>query len=641
MPNSITVNKDPYGVYTETKDPYGIYATTKDPYGVYEKLELRPAHEPFQPKQEPFLSGVSKDIYRGLAESPYLEPLEGYGFAGDVSNIIRQPIRAVGQIASIPFAGMPPPDIGFSDIEDLIKEEGIPNAITKYGLDIVMMAAAKIGIPIEPLLRRYGIPPVFSGILRSVARGSLGRRMKGVAPAEAPAKAEVPLKPVSPVKPKPEITPEMFEKTQAIPLSEVERASQMKDIMREKMRKEIVEGAPELPKAEPLAVKPAIKRTQEIQAETKSGELARKGYDISKEQVLNWAEKYNVDLSKGTPSELGDYILKDKAWVNPLLKKPPPLGAEAMKQAKEVKEILKAKEPPQGSMVGGYGAKKTSYVYDKGWKERPSKKAVNLELGKKLTEDYFKMKELSKKPPEGGTTLYSGIPIPEMVKLLKNVSKESANAVRLLLEKYEIPEAFRIAVERGLVVLPAAKKETGGFRERGFVTSVKGQFPGLTKVQGQYIPRPTDPLAQKARTLIQTDMATADRIAKTRTDDVAVAINAELIKHYNELMEKAPIEQQGLFSAKAAEYANPFSAKLTELGRGVQAATILGRLTPEGQLIFAAREIQRYNEKIIKRGWGKTIPELTGEQAQYILQESKRISELPDGIAKAMAFRKL
>ena len=263
MPNSITVNKDPYGVYTETKDPYGICATTKDPYGVYEKLELRPAHEPFQPKQEPFLSGVSKDIYRGLAESPYLEPLEGYGFAGDVSNIIRQPIRAVGQIASIPFAGMPPPDIGFSDIEDLIKEEGIPNAITKYGLDIVMMAAAKIGIPIEPLLRRYGIPPVFSGILRSVARGSLGRRMKGVAPAEAPAKAEVPLKPVSPVKPKPEITPEMFEKTQAIPLSEVERASQMRDIMREKMRKEIVEGAPELPKAEPLAVPKTVQRTEE------------------------------------------------------------------------------------------------------------------------------------------------------------------------------------------------------------------------------------------------------------------------------------------------------------------------------------------------------------------------------------------
>lgn len=52
--------------------------------------------------------------------------------------------------------------------------------------------------------------------------------------------------------------------------------------------------------------------------------------------------------------------------------------------------------------------------------------------------------------------------------------------------------------------------ETLGAKERGFVTSVKEEFPQLTKVSGQYIPRSTDALAVKARNLMNENFAAAE-----------------------------------------------------------------------------------------------------------------------------------
>jgi hypothetical protein len=70
----------------------------------------------------------------------------------------------------------------------------------------------------------------------------------------------------------------------------------------------------------------------------------------------------------------------------------------------------------------------------------------------------------------------------------------------------------------------------------------------------------------------------------------------------------------------------------------VQAASIMGRLTPEGFLKFAATEINKYNEAA---KLGKKIPNLTGEQGNKIITESKRIEQMPDGVEKAMAFKEL
>lgn len=170
-------------------------------------------------------------------------------------------------------------------------------------------------------------------------------------------------------------------------------------------------------------------------------------------------------------------------------------------------------------------------------------------------------------------------------------------------------------------------------KERGFITSVKETFPEL-KVAGRYIPRSTDNLSIKAKNLIKENIDLAERIALTGTDDKAVATAAELIKYY---------ERLGIYD-RAVDIANVIAKKLTDAGKTIQAAAILGQQTPEGQLRFAARLIQKYNDDVARKsgflGLRKKIPELTAEQAKQLTNEYKAIQAMPDGTEKAMAFKK-
>ena len=175
-------------------------------------------------------------------------------------------------------------------------------------------------------------------------------------------------------------------------------------------------------------------------------------------------------------------------------------------------------------------------------------------------------------------------------------------------------------------------------RTRGFITSAKEVIPEADRIAGQYIPRSTDALAIKAKNLIADDFAQAEKIALTGSDDSAVAIASELLKKYADDAAKAtdPSQVAALYD-KAAEVANTLAPKLTEQGRSIQAASILGRLTPEGQVRFAAREIQRFNEL----NPTKKIAELTGEQAKFVTEEMKAINTMANGTEKAIKFQKL
>jgi hypothetical protein len=181
-------------------------------------------------------------------------------------------------------------------------------------------------------------------------------------------------------------------------------------------------------------------------------------------------------------------------------------------------------------------------------------------------------------------------------------------------------------------------------RERGFVTSTNELDP-LINAKGSYVPRSTDALAIKARTLIQDDIVQAEKVAKVGTDENAVAVASELIKHYQSKATSAPDETaKNAYYDKAAEIANTIAPKLTELGRSVQAASILSRMTPEGQVRFAAREIQKYNEEVragTRGRFAKEVPELTGEQLREISQEMAEINKMTDHDARAERFQKL
>lgn len=181
---------------------------------------------------------------------------------------------------------------------------------------------------------------------------------------------------------------------------------------------------------------------------------------------------------------------------------------------------------------------------------------------------------------------------------------------------------------------------TSGFsKQRGFISSAKEVIPEANKIAGQYVPRETDTLAIKAKNLIKEDINTAENLALTGSDDKAVATASELLKHYGAEAKKATSEtiKNALYD-KAAQVANTIAPKLTESGRTVQAASILGRLTPEGQVRFAAGLISKYNETV---PIAKKIPGISGEQARNIVNEMKAINTMADGTEKAMRFQKL
>lgn len=175
-------------------------------------------------------------------------------------------------------------------------------------------------------------------------------------------------------------------------------------------------------------------------------------------------------------------------------------------------------------------------------------------------------------------------------------------------------------------------------KERGFVTSAKEVIPQATKIAGQYIPRSTDKLSIKAANLIKDNIAEAEKLAKTGTDEKAVATASELLKHYAKQADLATdIATKNAIYDQAAEIANVIARNLTEHGRSVQAASILGRLTPEGQVRWAAKEILEWN-RLNPR---KTVPELTGAQVKEIANEMKAIQEMAEGEAKAIRFQQL
>lgn len=183
-------------------------------------------------------------------------------------------------------------------------------------------------------------------------------------------------------------------------------------------------------------------------------------------------------------------------------------------------------------------------------------------------------------------------------------------------------------------------------RERGFISSIKEELPEL-RVGGQYVPRTTDRLAIKARNLIKDDIKLAEQIATTETTDKAIAIGAELLKYYsNEALKATSEAVKDAIYEKSAELGNTLAKKLTDLGRSVQAAAILGRLTPEGQIRFAAKTIQKYNQEVEQTKGGllglrKKIPELSENQAKYIIEATNKIAQMPDGQDKAMMFKQL
>jgi hypothetical protein len=196
-----------------------------------------------------------------------------------------------------------------------------------------------------------------------------------------------------------------------------------------------------------------------------------------------------------------------------------------------------------------------------------------------------------------------------------------------------------------------AAAKTSSQPERRFITRTKQMAPEAENIlKGSYTPRSTEKLIEEADSLIKTNRAQAEILAKTGTDDKAVAVASRLIDNLvsEAKAAKSEITKNAIYE-KMADIANAAAKNLTEQGRSVQAASILGRQTPEGMARYAARQIQKYNEGVEKaKGTlgglfksGKKIPELTGEQIAGVTKRMEEIEKIEDATKKAMEFQKL
>jgi len=179
--------------------------------------------------------------------------------------------------------------------------------------------------------------------------------------------------------------------------------------------------------------------------------------------------------------------------------------------------------------------------------------------------------------------------------------------------------------------------ETGLVRERAFVTHLKDVGILSKDVTAEYRQRETEPLAIKASNLVRDDIDRAESIARSRVDDAAVATTVELLKHYNrERVAATDDAVRNAMTDKINELVEKVAPKYTEAGRTIQALSILNLQTPEGQLRFAAKTIDKYNQTHRKK-----LPNLTREQSDYILDEMAAIGKLPNGKEKAIRYRGL
>ena len=176
-------------------------------------------------------------------------------------------------------------------------------------------------------------------------------------------------------------------------------------------------------------------------------------------------------------------------------------------------------------------------------------------------------------------------------------------------------------------------------RNRGFIDTIFNDPTTSDKVRQQlidldtsYQTRNTKGLQTKAATLVKESQDAALRVAMGDKSDVGVAVGSELIKS---------LQHDGNYE-QAIQVAQTLAQNLTEAGRTAQAASIYGKLTPEGVLRFAQKEINKYNEATGRTGSkaDKAI-KLDETVAKKLTERAQKIEKMQEGAAKNLEVAKL
>lgn len=171
-------------------------------------------------------------------------------------------------------------------------------------------------------------------------------------------------------------------------------------------------------------------------------------------------------------------------------------------------------------------------------------------------------------------------------------------------------------------------------KERGFITTVKEAPQTAEKVRqevrGFYEPITNKQIVEEAQQLIKTNVDEAIRIAKSPEPATARsnAIAQELIVQF---------QNQKRFQ-DAIDIVETTAQKATSQGQAIQALSLYNKLTPEGVLRFAQRQIDRANASTILEP--RKI-KLSDQAAKEIIGQAAKAKALPEGRQKTIETAKL
>jgi hypothetical protein len=209
----------------------------------------------------------------------------------------------------------------------------------------------------------------------------------------------------------------------------------------------------------------------------------------------------------------------------------------------------------------------------------------------------LKIKELAQKNGYDGLISHYG----ELNgKDIKEYAVFSANQIKSQISPEVKPSLIDKKVDLGYEI----PKEPE-LKQRGFSASVQ-EAPNVSKqvkqdVLGGYESKPNDVLMQEAKALLEEGVTLDIKNIK----DIDKKVAATMQEAINQ-------QAQGNHQA-AANLFNNLSEQGTELGRGVQAFSLLQNMSPEAIALSAAGKIKKYNQTAKVK-----IPELTGEQVKLI-----------------------
>lgn len=204
----------------------------------------------------------------------------------------------------------------------------------------------------------------------------------------------------------------------------------------------------------------------------------------------------------------------------------------------------------------------------------------------------------------------------------EEAAKPAVSAVTVPVEAPQAKEITPVApaVQEAPALAPIPKKE------RGFITSLKESEiikPEIKDViSGEYTPITNVETYAKAKQLVEKNPQEA--LMKITTGEPDADYTAIALAS----IAKAQNEGNYEYAVKVAEIT---AEKLTKGGQFIQAASMLNRLSPEGILFYAQKQL------------AKAVPsmKLSGESAKIITEQAKLIQDLPFGYEKVKQTQEL